>query len=131
MYFCIALFPGDFIVWQQINTEGIVMNMNSNFSSLNKKPLFQQMPKDFNGAEAWRDWALKLREWAYTASQDDKKRRKQLKKLRKELSEKNDVFECYKKRIEELENTILAYESNLIIRGCILIRNIFNKISSK
>ncbi len=100
-------------------------------SSLDKKPLFQQMPEDGDKAEAWRNWALNLRKWAYSISQAEKKRRAQLKKLRQELARKNAVFKHYKKRIEDLENQVAIYEESVIVRMYRRVRCIFVKVASK
>ena len=89
------------------------------------------MPEEGDKAEAWRDWALKLRNWAYSISQSEKKRRNQLKKLRKELARKNAVFEHYKKRIEDLENRVAIYEASVIVRMYRRLWCIFDTVASK
>lgn len=71
-----------------------------------RKPLFEMQPGDNAPKDEWRDWAISLRKWAMKISKSEKNRKRQLKKLRRELNIKNKVFIHYKKKIEKLENKL-------------------------
>ena len=104
--------------------------VRDSYSSLDKKPLFKQMPEENAGVEEWRDWALELHKWAYATSEREKQRRKQLKRLRKELAKKNAVFEHYKRRIVNLENQVSMYESSVLIRMYRRVRRILDTVTA-
>ena len=92
------------------------MDNSQNNSKLNNKPLFKAMPNEDAGVEEWRNWAFKLRDWAYAISKDEKQRRNKLKQLRRELKTKNAVLKHYKDRISYLEDKLDIYESCIIIK---------------
>ena len=108
----------------------LLMTRDPNTSTLDNKPLFQQMPDKDAGVESWRDWALRLRKWAYSTSKGEKQRRNQLKKLRQELARKNSVFEHYKRRIADLEDQVASYEASIIVRMYRRFTSFFDKGSS-
>jgi chromosome segregation ATPase len=85
-------------------------------------PLLERFPDQNAGIEEFRAWACDSREWAISMSKGEKKRRRQLAKLRNELKIKNAAFERYKKEIANLESQIAEYEESLIFKLWMLIK---------
>lgn len=85
-------------------------------SPLGRKPLFNKLPDDSAGIEEWREWANDVIKWGFTISKGEKKRRRQLSLLRKELKRKENALRSHKMLIEDLEGRIAGYEKSFLFK---------------
>jgi hypothetical protein len=78
-------------------------------------PIFNRIPSESATLEEWKAWSMELSRYAKRMVESDKKRRKQIAKLKAELTKKNAACVHYKNRIDELESpshNILSKQTN-------------------
>ncbi len=100
--------------------DDFIVNDSDTKNKSDYKPLFDIQPDDNATKEEWCNWAILLRDWAIKISKAEKGRKKQLKKLRKNINTKDKAFVDQKKRIEELENDNILNQ----------IRKLFSQVAS-